>query len=199
MSELNPKETAIFAMHMQGDIVGEGTAFGALFYPEVARGNIVENVNEALKTVRNAGGQVFAMRVAWAPDYSDMQADLPLLQMAAGAGALKEGSEGAALVAGIELGENDVIWTHKRTSPFTENDLLEQLRKRGIKNVVVCGVATNASVESAVRQAADNHFNTFVLSDCSSTTDENTHTVSLGSMGLFAQAITHAELAEKLS
>lgn len=199
MSALSGSETVLIAVHLQGDIVGEGTAFGGLFYPEVAANNIVETCNAVMKKVRSAGGLVIPTRVAWAPDYSDMDASLPLLQMVVGAGCLKEGSEGAAIVPGIEVSDKDMVLTHKRTGPFTQTDLEKQLRDRGIKNVVVCGVATNASVESTVRSAADLGFNTFVLSDATSAADAASRDASLGSMGLFAQVITTGELEELLS
>ncbi len=55
------------------------------------------------------------------------------------------------------------------------------------------GVATNASVEAAVRQASDLGYRTVVLSDATSAGDTAAHEASLASQGLFARVITVAE------
>ena len=152
-----------------------------------------------MAAVRNQGGLVVPLRIAFAPDHSDLRPTLPLLAMVEQAGCLKEGTTGAQLVPDLAVEDDDVIITHKRPGPFTDSDLEDTLRARGIENVVVCGVATNASVEGAVRQAADLGFRVIVLSDATSAGDGPSHEASLGSMGLFATSMTVEELAAGLS
>ncbi|MET0715361.1 MAG: isochorismatase family cysteine hydrolase [Mycetocola sp.] len=196
MTDLNASRTALLVVHLQGDIVSSGTAFGALFEPEVTARNVLSQCNTAMAAVRAAGGLVVPLRIAYAPDFSDLEPTLPLLQMVASAGCLKEGTEGAAIVGAIDLAEDDVVVTHKRPGPFTDSELEELLRSRGIENVVVCGVATNASVEAAVRQASDLGFATSVLSDASSAADSASHEASLRSMGLFATVLSVADFTQ---
>ena len=88
----------------------------------------------------------------------------------------------------------DITLTHQRPGPFTGSDLDKVLSEKGIQNVVVCGVATNASVESVVRQASDLGYNTSVLTDASSAADEAAHQASLGSLSLFARHVTVDDL-----
>ena len=92
-----------------------------------------------------------------------------------------------------------MVVTHQMPGPFTGSGLNEILSTHGIENVVVCGVVTNASVESAVRQASDLGYTTFVLSDATSAADGPSHEASLASMGLFARVLTLKELADALS
>ncbi|MFV8382455.1 cysteine hydrolase family protein [Corynebacterium hindlerae] len=190
---LNEK-TAILAIHLMGDIVADGTAFGSLFYPEVARRDVIGKCNTAFTKVRDAGGTVVALRVAFQDDYSDLAPHIPLLAMAQQAGALKDGSPGADIVADVELHDFDFVVTHTRPGPFSSSHLESLLKEHGIENVIVCGVATNASVESTVREAADLGFNTFLLEDACSAATLEAHDAAVESMRLFAQVITTADL-----
>lgn len=194
MAPIADATTALIVVHLQHDIVSPGTAFGGLFNDEVVKKNIVANCNEAARKVRAAGGQVFALRIAFQDDHSDLNPSLPLLQLVEQTGCLKVSDRGSAIVDGFEhdLSEEFI---HLRPGPFTDSDLEERLRAAGIKKVVVCGVATNASVEGSVRQAADLGFDTYVLTDASSAADDATHDASVASMtALFASAATVAEL-----
>jgi nicotinamidase-related amidase len=199
MSTLNPSSTALLVVHLQHDIVAAGTAFGKLFNPEVQARDVLAQCDKAMETLREAGGLVVPLRIAFNEDYSNLNASLPLLQMVAQAGCLKDGSEGAEIIPDVTLAEGDIVITHQRPGPFTGSELQDVLDSRGIANVVVCGVATNASVEGAVRQAADLGYNTLVVSDASSAADGSSHDASLGSMGLFARIITVDQFAAELA
>ncbi|MGY1743236.1 MULTISPECIES: cysteine hydrolase family protein [unclassified Blastococcus] len=199
MSDINAATTALLVVHLQEDIVSEGSAFGAIFAAEATARHVVQNTNTAMRAVRDRGGLVVALRIAFAPDHSDLEPTLPLLQMVAQAGCLAEGTRGAQLVEKLEIDPSDVVLTHRRPGPFTGSDLADRLTERGIETVVVCGVATNASVEGAVRQAADLGFRVVVLTDATSAADAGSHEASLASMGLFATPMTVAELAGALS
>ena len=198
MNTLNPASTALLVVHLQHDIVSPGTSFGSLFGPEVQSRNILANCNSAMSAVRDAGGLVVPLRIAFAHDYSDLDASVPLLQLAKEAGCLKGGSEGSAIVPEIAVLDQDIVVTHHLPGPFSGSLLNELLKSRGIKNVVVCGVATNASVEGAVRQAADLGYRTYILSDAASAADEATHQASVASMALFARVITLPKLRAAL-
>ncbi|GAA1135924.1 isochorismatase family cysteine hydrolase [Nocardioides aquiterrae] len=199
MSDLLGQSTALLVVHLQEDIVAEGTAFGSIFAAEAAARDVVEHTNVAMRAIRDHGGLVVPLRIAFASDHSDLRPTLPLLQMVEQAGCLKDGTTGAELVADLAVEDDDVVLTHKRPGPFTDSDLEEVLRNRGIENVVVCGVATNASVEGAVRQAADLGFHVAVLTDATSAADGGSHEASLASMGLFATLVTVEELAAGIS
>ena len=198
MNTLNPASTALLVVHLQHDIVSPGTAFGTLFSPEVQSRNILANCHSAMTVIREAGGLVVPLRIAFANDYSDLDPSVPLLQMAKEAKCLKEGTEGSAIVPDIAVLDQDIVVTHQLPGPFSHSLLNDLLKSRGIENVIVCGVATNASVESAVRQAADLGYTTYILSDAASAADETAHQASVASMTLFARVITLPKLKAML-
>lgn len=199
MSSLNPKSTAVLAIHLQHDIVSENTAFGSIFNQQVVANDVLAKCSTAMQTVRDMGGTVVLARIAFNPDYSNLVPTLPLLQMVQQAGCLKDGEHGAELVPQVEVGTEDVVLTHQRPGPFTDTNLHELFQAKGIENVLVCGVATNASVEGAARQASDLGYSTFVVSDASSAADQASHDASIGSLGLFAQMITVEEISTMFS
>lgn len=199
MKSLNLKTTALLVIHLQHDIVSENTAFGSLFNQQVVEKGVLAKCNTAMQSVREMGGTIVLARIAFNPDYSNLVPSLPLLQMVLQADCLKEGSHGAQLVSQIQVEPTDVVLTHQRPGPFTNTNLHELLRGNGIENVLVCGVATNASVEGAARQASDLGYAAFVLSDASSAADQGAHDASIASMGLFAQMITVEEINTVLS
>ena len=54
-----------------------------------------------------------------------------------------------------------------------------QLRRRGITDVVLTGIATNIGVESTARQAYENDYNVIVVSDAVSTYSADAQTFAL--------------------
>ncbi len=195
---LDGKKTALLVVHMQPDIVSAHTAFGAMFNPQVVARNVVAQTKQAMDSVRSAGGLVVALRIAFKPDYSDAIPSIPLLAMAQNAGSLQEGTVEADIIDELQIHDKDLVFTHKRPGPFTDSNLQQVLDAEGITNVLVCGVATNASVEGSVRQASDLGYNTFVLEDASSAADLDSHNAAIATMGLFGQAIRVAELQDAL-
>ena len=186
--------TAILSIHLVNDIVGEGTAFGSLFYPQVVERDVIARSNEAFAAVREADGLVVHVCIALAPDYSDSDPNIPLLAMAEQAGALQVGSEGASLLDDVNVNSSDATLTHIRPGPFTGSELENLLRERGITDVIVSGVATNASVDSTVRQASDLGFKTYLLEDACSAATPEAHAAAVETAGLFARIITTADL-----
>ena len=99
----------------------------------------------------------------------------PLLGMVAQFGALVEGSGKAEIVPQLTPQDGDIVLTHQRVGGFSASQLDVILRSRGIDTVLFAGVATNASVESTVRQASDLGYRTIVVADACSAADPGAH------------------------
>jgi nicotinamidase-related amidase len=183
---MDARTTAVLLVHLQPDIVEPEGAFGPVFAAEASRRQIVGRARALADTGRAAGATVVFLRIAFAADHSDLDATMPLLQMVADAKALREGDPRADLVADLDVRAEDEVVTHRRPGPFTGSSLDDVLRRRGITSVAVAGVATNVSVESTVRQAADLGYRCTVMGDVCSAADPAAHEASLGSMALFA-------------
>jgi nicotinamidase-related amidase len=90
--DLDPNQSAVVAMHCQGDIVGPDGAFAGLFREQVDARGTIGVIAQVLGAARESGVQVIRARVAFAPGYSDLHANNELLGGTQAMGALQEGS-----------------------------------------------------------------------------------------------------------
>ncbi len=91
--ELDPRTTALVAVHCQGDVVEATGAFADFFYQQVTERKVIDRIATLITAARTAHTTIVYTRVAWKPDLSDLDANSPLLGIVAQSGCLKEGSE----------------------------------------------------------------------------------------------------------
>lgn len=196
--ELTAAHTAILTVHLQHDIVAADGAFAQVFNAQVAERRVLEVVRRLVDGARGSVAAVVHTRIAWAPDYSDMVANAPLLQMTVQAGALKDGTPGADLVSEVSVGEGDLVHTHRRMGgPGADLDVL--LRAKGVDTVVVCGVATNASVEGWSRTLCDLGYRIVIAEDACSAATPEAHEASIASLGLVGEIASTDEVLAALT
>ena len=78
----------------------------------------------------------------------------------------------AALPGAIEI-------TKRQWSAFHGTELDLQLRRRGIKTIVLCGIATNFGVEQTAREAWQHGYAVVIAEDATATTDAELHRVAI--------------------
>lgn len=191
---LDPKSTALIAIHCQGDIMGAEGAFADFFHPEVVNRNIVEKLSGLLASARDAGTTVVYTQIAYAPDYSDLHANSPLLQIAQQRNSLKHGGAQTHFLEALTPQQTDLVVVNQRVGGFT-TELATMLEGRGIESLVFAGVATNISVESSARAASDHGFNVAIVEDACSAATPEAHNASIASLGLLASITTSTELS----
>jgi nicotinamidase-related amidase len=197
--ELDPRSTAVVAVHYEGDIVGPDGAFAGFFRQQVEERNVLGVTADLLAAARAAGVPVVYTRVAWKEDYSDLDANSPLLGMVVQTGCLKDGAPLAEIVAEVAPVDGDDVVTHKRVGGFVDSGLHELLQSKGVQTVLFTGVATNASVEGTARGASDLGYRTVVVEDACSAATLEAHQASIASLGLLAEIATAAEVTAALS
>jgi len=199
MVTLDPRRTAVIAVHLQNDVVGADGAFSPFFRAEAERAGVVPAAARLLDTARAAGATVVYTRVAWEPGYADLVANSPLLGMVTQQKCLVDGTHGAAIIDELTPQPGDLVVTHQRIGGFHSSQLDVLLRAAGVDTIAFLGVATNASVESTARGASDLGYRTLVVSDACSAATAGAHTASLESLGLLAEIITADELVQTLT
>jgi biuret amidohydrolase len=192
--QIDPQSTALIVVHCQGHIVGPDGAFSELFYGQVVERNVISTIERLAGAFRTAGGAVFYTRVAWKPDFSDLNVNSPILGIVADSGCLKDGDPLAEIVAPLAPRKRDTVITHTRVGGFQGSELEEALRRRGISTVCFAGVATNFSVEGTARTASDLGYRVVIVEDACSARDEATHLASIDSLSLLAEITTADEL-----
>lgn len=80
-----------------------------------------------------------------------------------------------------ELGQqpDDILVTKRTWGAFASTDLEQQLKARGVTQVVVLGVATGTGVESTARQAYEAGFNVTLATDAMTDVRPEAHDYSL--------------------
>lgn len=87
----------------------------------------------------------------------------------AGAPVFAEGSEGAALVPGMQPARHHHLVRKNTVSVFASTDLDAQLKARGITTVLISGLMTHACVAGAARDAVPRGYEVIVASDAVAT------------------------------
>lgn len=92
-----------------------------------------------------------------------------------------EGSDESRLSPALRAPPEDTF-TKGRYDPFTNPELEARLRRDGVEELVLAGVATNLCVESAARAAFDRGIQPFVVVDATAAHDEELHVGALRAM-----------------
>ena len=83
------------------------------------------------------------------------------------------------LIAELDRQPGDIVVTKRTWGAFASTNLEEQLKARGVTQVVVAGVATGTGVESTARQAYEQGFNVTLAIDAMTDLRLETHDYSI--------------------
>lgn len=75
----------------------------------------------------------------------------------------------------LDVQESDIRVTKQTWGAFTGTGLDQSLRSRGVTQVVLCGIATTAGVESTARQAHELGFNVALITDAMTDMSDDGH------------------------
>lgn len=90
---------------------------------------------------------------------------------------------------------DEVIVTKHRYGAFESSDLDLVLRSRGIRTVIMTGIATNVCVETTARQAFLRDYYVVFTSDCTATYSQAQHDATLFNIDqFFGQVVTSEEV-----
>ena len=175
--EIDRARTALVITDPQNDFLSpKGVTWGVVG-KSVTENNTVENIETLLKTAKAQGIQVFISPHYYYPTDHGWQFEGALerlmhdIGMFNRKGALTtEGFEGSGAdwleryKPYIDDGVTVVTSPHKVFGPET-NDLVLQLRKRGIDKVILGGMSANLCTESHMRELLEQGFEVAVVSD----------------------------------
>jgi nicotinamidase-related amidase len=153
---LDPKTTALVLIDLQKGIVGNHQ-----LAPRHGT-EVVANAIPAAEKFRAAGALVVLVHVAFAKDYSDMPSRTVGQPMPLPAGGLPD--EWSHFSDGLE-GAGDIRVLKRHWGAFHGTDLDLHLRRRGVKTIVLGGIATNFGVESTARSAWEHGYDLQIAED----------------------------------
>ncbi len=163
---LQAAHTALLVMDYQAGIVAR--------VPEADQ--LVERARAAIDLVREWGGQIGYVRVAFEDEDFDVPETSRMGASLRGSGrALHADSPTTAIVERVAPAAADVVVRKTRVGAFSTTDLHDQLQDMGIDTVVLAGISTSGVVLSTVIEAHDLDYRTIVLADGCADTDADVH------------------------
>ena len=151
---LDPRTTALVLIDLQQGIVAGDTK------PHAAR-DVVERAARLARRFRELGALVVLVHVDPGPNgalFPRPQADQPRPPMA-------PNPEFATLVPELGPEPGDAIVLKHQPNAFYATDLEVHLARRGIRTIVLGGIATNLGVESTARSAHERGFEQVFVED----------------------------------
>jgi gluconolactonase len=197
---LDPGRTALIIQDLQNDVIAEGGAFADSGAPAHAQSqNVVENVKQVADAARKAGVPVIHVHYIVEEGAPGLKLNAPLFQGVKEADALVRGTWGAAPVDGLEPQAGDLVVEKTRMNGFYNTILDNLLRGFGTETLVITGAWTNMSIEHTARHGADAGYEIVVVSDGTSTVNDEWHNVGLNyALTNVGQTATAQEVAESL-
>ncbi len=175
--KIDPANTALVVTDPQNDFLSpDGVTWGVVGR-SVTENHTVENLEVLFRSAKKAGIPVFVSPHYYFPHDHGWKFEGALETMMHAIGMFDrkdplslDGFEGsgadwlARYKPYIEDGETVVSNPHKVYGPET-NDLVLQLRKRGIDRVILAGMSANLCTESHMRELLEQGFEVLVVSD----------------------------------
>jgi len=165
---IDPATTALVLIDLQNGIAGLPTS------PR-SGADVVRNCARLADRFRERGGLVILVRVAFAPDRKDALS-VPTDQSFAPRNVTAGWSE---IVPELGPREGDLVITKRQWGAFYGTDLELQLRRRGIRTLVLGGISTNSGVESTARAAYELGFAQVLVEDGMSAMQAEAHQATI--------------------
>jgi nicotinamidase-related amidase len=188
---LEATHTALLVMDYQAGIVAR--------VPE--SDELLERARAAIDLVRDWGGQIGYVRVAFEDEDFDFPESSRMGAAVRGSGqAFHADSPTTAIDARVAAAAGDVVVRKTRVGAFSTTDLHDRLQDLGVDTIVLAGISTSGVVLSTVIEAHDLDYRVLVLADGCADTDPEVHAFLLEKIfPRRAEVITLAELPALLS
>jgi nicotinamidase-related amidase len=165
---LDPKQTALVLIDLQKGILGRQTA------PHSAPDVLARSVRLADR-FRAVGGLVVLVHVSYSADGGDrltQPTDEPPL-----ASATQSGWD--EISPDLGRGPKDIVITKRQWGAFYGTPLDLHLRRRGIRTIVIGGIATNFGVESTARDAFERGYALVFVEDAMAGLSSEAHSFAV--------------------
>lgn len=160
---LDPQTTALVLIDLQQGIVARETQ-------PYRSADVVRNAARLAQAFRENGAPVVLVHVTFRDERDRLtpQVDSP---MPAGT----PQPNWADLVPELDRQESDIVIVKRQWGAFYGTELDLQLRRRGVKTIVLGGIATNFGVESTARDAFERTYEQIFVEDATTSMNAEAH------------------------
>lgn len=160
------------------------------------RDELTNSINELVASFRACDQPVIWVRQEFKPDLSDafleMRAENISITIA--------GTEGAQMLAELDVQPQDTVIVKKRYSAFFGTGLDDVLSSLAPDVLVICGVNTHACVRTTVIDAYQRDFDVVVASECTASVDQEHHEITKRYLDIgIARFLSNAEIRSVIS
>ena len=197
---IDARTTALVIQDLQNDVVSEGGAFSDTGSSGHARAqDVVANVARLARQARQAGVPVIHVWYIVEEGARGLQLNAPLYRGIKDSTAVVRGSWGAAPAEGLEPEPEDYVVEKTRMNGFYGTRLDALLRAFGTETLIITGAWTNMSIEHTARHAADAGYRAVVVSDGTSTMNQDWQRAALDyALTNVAEIVTVDDLLEAM-
>jgi len=188
--KIDPAHTAVVVVDMQNDFCAEGGYIHNTIGCDMsANAPIAERIMEVVEAARDANALVVWIQANYERHYLSGQALAKLAEKQAEAVCCEGGTWGYDFYGVTPKPGEPVIEKHTY-SGFFGTELDRMLRFRGIRTLVMTGVATNVCVESTWRDGYFNGYYIVVPEDCVGSAAQDLHEAALKGVRMFFGEVT---------
>ena len=182
MPAFDPATTALVLIDLQEGIVAMDTA------PRPSS-QVVASAKDLAARFREVQAPVALVHVGWRNDEErpSLAVDKPMQIPAGGTP-----PQWMKLVDGLHQ-EGDIVVLKHHWGAFTGTDLDLQLRRRGVKTIVLAGIATNMGVESTLRSAWELSYDVVVVEDVCASRSADLHAFAIDNIFPQISRVVQAE------
>jgi nicotinamidase-related amidase len=162
---IDPKTAALVLIDLQRGIVTRDTK------PHAAA-DVVARAAKLARRFREAGAVVVLVHVGYSADDGDRLKPMTDAPPAISGALPPDWSE---LVPELEQSPSDVVVMKRQWGAFYGTQLDLQLRRRGVRTIVIGGIATNFGVESTARDAWERNYQVVFAEDAMAGLSDDAH------------------------
>lgn len=184
--KVDPRHTALLVVNMQNDFCCQGGSADKEGRNLAPVQSMIPNLIAFIGRARQASLPIVYVQSVYAGEKNIYLSDVWLEQMRrAGKGGHVEypvcqrNSWGADFCPGVKPLPGEAIVTKHRYSGFIDTDLDLILRSKGVRTLIMSGVATNVCVETTARDGFMKDYYIVLLSDCTACQFKEAHDLSL--------------------
>lgn len=195
---IDPKTTALVVVDIQVDFAAPHGLLGRHGVDLSPAEAAIDNCEKLVAAARGAGATVALMRVVTSAE-TDSRALKTLM--------VRRGQPGGEAICRVEDGgadyyrifpeAGDIEIAKLLYDSFHGTDFDAQLRARGIRTLVVCGLSTDCCVDQTARSAFHHDYDVFLVSDASAAYEPGLHESSLSAMEKNCVLLTRTDAVEK--
>ena len=165
---MDPARTALVLIGYQNDyFASDGILHGVFEDPDWVR-QVKDNTLELLAALKGTPVSVFSTPICFTPDYSELDDPVGILKTIKEVGAFQAGQNGSETIPEFAAYADTIqeVPGKRGLNAFSNTELAERFRERGIEDVVIAGAVTTVCVDSTARAATEMGYRVTILGDC---------------------------------